>query len=141
MADAVTKEYSIMKDMLGSGETVELEVVEHRLGGARLFEPAHVFATNYSVIVVRRNLFGFHSDYKIIKYESITDVKLERGLMFCRIHFSLLGEQEDDESAQKWLVGLKYKDALQLIHIVDRMEQRPVKEINVGSEPAEGKLD
>ncbi len=129
MADAVAKDYPMVKDLLGEGETVELEIVEHRLGGAKMLSPAHIFGTNYGIIVIRKSAMGLHTDYKIMKYGSITDVKLERGPMFCRIHFSMEGEQEDLADPQKWLVGIKYADALDLIHLVNRMEQKPVHEV------------
>jgi len=129
LVDMNTGEYAMVKELLGQDETVQLETIEHRLGGASLFHPAHVFATNYGIIIVRRNILGFHSDYKIIRYDSITDVKIDRGPLFCRIHFSLLGEQEDSESDMKWIVGLPYKDALDLVHLVNKMEQKPVQEV------------
>jgi len=135
LVDTGTKEYAMVKDMLGDGETVELETVEHRLGGARFFDPAHVFATNRGIMIIRSGAFGLHRNYKIIRYESITEVKLDRGPMFCKVHFSLQGEQENDTDKQKWLVGIKYKDALDLIHLVNRMEQKPVQEIGSGSQP------
>ena len=124
----------MVKDLLGDDETVQLEVIEHRLGGAKFLDPAHAFATSRQIIVVRRGLFGLHRDYKIIRYESITEVKLERGPMFARIHFSLQGEQEvEDNGRAKWLVGLKYSDALELVHLVSRMEQKPVQEAKAGT--------
>jgi hypothetical protein len=125
----------MVKDLMGSDEKVELEVVEHRLGGARFFDPAHAFATTNQIIIVRRGPLGIHRDYKIIRYESITQVKIERGPIFCKLHFNLLGEQEsDDLNEMKWLVGLKYKDALALIHIVNSMEEKPVQEVKGGSD-------
>jgi hypothetical protein len=136
LVDTGSSEYAMVKDLLGQGETVELETVEHRLGGAKFLDPAHVFATNYGIIIVKRNILGFHSDYKIIRYESITDVKVARGPLFCRIHFNLLGEQADPEGTMKWLVGIPYKDALDLIHLVSKMEQKPVHEVVVPSDSA-----
>ena len=129
MVDTKTGQYAMAKDVLSDDETIELEVVEHRLGGARFFEPAHAFATNHKIIIVRKGIFGFHKDYKIIRYESITEVKLERGPMFARVHFSLQGEQEANEGGgMKWLIGLRYSDALALLHIVNQMEEKPVPE-------------
>jgi hypothetical protein len=116
----------MVRDLLGDGEAVQFEVSEHRLGGARLLEPAHVFATNFSIIIVRIGLFGLSKDYKMIKYESIKEVKLDRGPLFCRVHFSLQGELEDNPSAQKWLVGMRYNDALELIRVVED-KQRPAQ--------------
>lgn len=128
MVDTGTEHYAMVRDMLSSDETVELEVVEHRLGGAKLFDPAHAFATNHQIIIVRRSPFGFRKDYKIIRYESITEVKLERGIMFARVHFSLQGEQEaEPNGGMKWLVGLKPSDALNLLHFVNKMEENPVQ--------------
>lgn len=139
MVDTGTGQYAMVKDMLTEGETVQLEVTEHRLGGARFLEPAHAFATSRQIIIVRMGVFGLHKDYKIIRYESITEVKLERGLMFARVHFSLQGEQEaEPNGGMKWLVGLKYSDALSLLHLVNNMEENPPSKPQPAARPDEG---
>ena len=129
MAGTSTREYAMLKELVGEDETVQLEIVEHRLGGARLLEPAHVFATSKGIIIIRGGVFGFHRSYKIIRYDSITEIRLARGPVFCRIHFSLQGEHEEREESQKWLVGLKYENASELIRIVNKAGKKPVQEV------------
>jgi len=129
LVDTNTKEYAMLKAILGEDETVDLEIIEHRLGGARLLEPAHAFATNQGIIIIRKGVLGFHRDFKIIRYDAITEVRLERGPLFCKMHFSLQGEQSESEDSQKWLVGLRYNDAIELTQFVNKIIEMPVKEI------------
>ena len=129
MVNTNTREYAMLKDLMGEVRTILLEIVEHRLGGARLLEPAHIFATEKGIIIIRGGVFGFHRSYKIIEYDHITEIRLARGPIFCRIHFSLQGQQEEKEDSQKWLVGIRYKGAAELIKIVNKAGNKPVQEV------------
>ena len=125
--DGKGKEHELLNSVLEDDEKVGIEITERRLGGARLLEPAHVFATNKRIIIIRRGIFGFHQDFKIINYSSITSVSLENGIMFSRMHFTLQGEG-DDTSDKKWIVGLHYQDALNLMKFVNKLEEKPLAE-------------
>lgn len=102
-----------------------LEVVEHRIGGWRIFEPAHAYATNKRIIIVRRHLLGIHRSLKTIGYEHITEVIVEKGIIFCKVHFSLIGESVETAEGIKWISGLSYKDALDLVRFVNKTKEKP----------------
>lgn len=112
--------YEIFESLLESGETVKYHLVERRLGGARMLEPSNVFATDRRIIIIRGGILRVHQDFKIIGYDNITEIILENGIFFSRLHFTLQGESADP-SNKKWLVGLNYKEALELVKFVNAM--------------------
>jgi hypothetical protein len=116
-----TKEYAILKELLEGNEKASVEVVERRLGGAKLFGVAHAYATNGRIIIVRRYIFGLRRSLKIINFSDITEVNIDRGILFCKVHFALVGEYPKNESERKWLLGLKYGEALEIVKFVNRM--------------------
>ena len=116
-----TKEYEILKELLEGSEKPGVEVVERRLGGAKLFGVAHAYATNSRIIIIRRYIFGLRKSLKILKYSDIADVNIERGIVFCKVHFALIGEHQEGEDSRKWLLGLKYAEALEMVKFVNRM--------------------
>ena len=118
-----TKEYQILKELLDENEKAGVEVIERRLGGAKWFGVAHAYATNYRIIVIRRYIFGIRKSLKIIKYVDIAEVNVERGIMFCKVHFALVGEHEEP---RKWMVGLKYQEALELMKFINKMSVKPI---------------
>ncbi len=119
-------EYIIIKELLAEGESVGIEISESRLGGGRIFAPAHAFATEQRIIIVRNDFLGFKNSVKIIRYEHITEIKMERGMGYCRLHFSLIGEQVESAEDMKWISGLRYSDALSLIQFVNKRHFKPV---------------
>ena len=121
-----TREYLILKELLEPSEVVGVELVERRLGGAKWLGTAHAYATDHRIIIIRRYVLGLHKSLKIIKYADITEVKVERGLLYCRIHFALVGETEEYGQSKKWFLGIKYKEALEIIRYIDRMQAKPV---------------
>jgi hypothetical protein len=121
-----TKQYQILKELLEENEKVGVEVVERRLGGAKWFGVAHAYATNGRIIIVRRYVFGLRKSLKIIKFPDITEVNIDRGILFCRVHFALVGEHPESEADRKWLLGLKYKEALEIVRFVDKMGAKPI---------------
>lgn len=120
-----TQEYTIMKELLEGKETPGKEIVERRRGGAKWFGKAHAYATNYRIIIVRIYPFGLRTTLKIIRYKDIIEVKVERGLFYCKIHFTLQGEGQESEDAKKWFLGIKYSEAVDLIKFINRMGVRP----------------
>ena len=116
-----TKEYNVMKELLEGNETPGMEIVERRRGGAKWFGIAHAYATNQRIIIVRIYPFGFRTSLKIIKYRDIVEVKVERGLYYCKIHFALQGEGSEADNAKKWFLGIKYHEAVELIKFINRM--------------------
>jgi hypothetical protein len=122
-----TREYRILSELLEPDEVVGVELVERRLGGAKWLGTAHAYATNHRVIIIRRYVLGLHNSLKIIKYSDITEVKLERGLFYCKIHFSLQGESNESEESKKWFMGLIYPEALKMIRHIDRLQAKPAQ--------------
>ena len=121
-----TKEYQVMKELLEGKEVPGVEMTERRRGGAKWFGIAHAFATNYRIIIVRIYPFGFRTSIKIIRYRDIVEVKLERGMFYCKIHFAMQGEGTEIGNAErKWFYGLKYSEAVELIKFINRMGARP----------------
>ena len=116
-----TKEYKIMKELLEGNEAPGMEIVERRMGGAKWFGIAHAYATNQRIIIVRIYPFGFRTSLKIIKYKDIMEVKVERGIRFCKVHFALTGEVQEADAAKKWFLGIKYHEAVELIKFINRM--------------------
>jgi hypothetical protein len=116
----------ILRELLANGEKVGIEIHERKLGGGRMLEPAYVYATNHRLIIIRRYVLGFHNSIKIIKYNHITEIKMERGMAYCKIHFSLIGEQAERSEQLKWVDGLKSDDALRLIEYINRIQETPV---------------
>jgi len=127
-----SNEYNVIRELLSDGEVVGVEIREHRLGGGRLFAPAHAFATDQRIIIVRRDVLGLRNSVKILRYEHITEIKMERGMSFCRLHFSLIGEQIEKEEDLKWITGLYYQDALRIIQFINRIRAKPVEESKIG---------
>ena len=120
-----TKEFQILKELLDN-ERVNIEVVERRLGGAKLFGTAHAYALERRIIIIRRYVLGFRKSIKILKYSDITEVNMERGLIYCKVHFALQGEHPESEESRKWLLGLTYDEGLELVRFVSKMGVRPV---------------
>jgi hypothetical protein len=121
-----TKEYEVMKELLEGKETASVELIERRRGGAKWFGKAHAYATNHRIIIVRIYPFGFRTSLKIIKYKDIIEVKVERGLYYCKIHFALQGESQDrEDDGKKWFLGLKYHEAVELIKFINLMGVKP----------------
>lgn len=116
-----TKEYEVMKELLEGNETPGVEMVERRRGGAKWLGKAHAYATNHRIIIVRVYPFGFRTSIKIIRYKDIVEVKVERGLYYCKIHFALQGDDNTSDATRKWFLGLKYHEAVELIKFINRM--------------------
>ena len=121
-----SREYTSIRELLADGESVGIEIAESRIGGGGFLAPAHAFATEQRIIIVRRDLLAFKNSVKILKYEHITEIKMERGVRFCRLHFSLVGEQAESSEDLKWISGLYYADALKLIQFVNKRSTKPV---------------
>ncbi len=118
----------MVSDLLSAGEVVGIEIREHRLGGGRLLAPAHAFATDQRIIIIRSDVFGISKSIKMLRYEHITEVKIERGMTFCRLHFSLIGEQQESQENVKWITGIHYKDALMLMQFINKIHAKPIEE-------------
>ncbi len=130
------REYAILDDLLAEGEEVGMEIREHRLGGGRILAPAHAFATDRRIIIVRCDIFGMSHSVKMIRYEHITEVKMERGMGYCRLHFSLIGEQQESQENIKWITGIYYKDAIMLIQFINGVHAKSYSKIkSSGSAP------
>jgi hypothetical protein len=108
----------ILDNVLTESEAVRAHMAEHRLGGANLVAPLHAFATDERMIIVRGGFAPPIQGFKIINYRNITKITLERGWLYCRIHFSLEGENSGKDE-KEWLVGLDYKEAVEFVRFVN----------------------
>jgi hypothetical protein len=136
MIDTNTHEYRLLEEMLAPDEKVIMEVVERRIGGAPFFGVAHTYITNDRILIIRRYFMNVHHSIKVIKYSEISDLQIECGLVFCKIHFAIKGEPttENDEGGHKWLRGLWYKEAIRLINHVNKVDvKKPISLDVVGS--------
>lgn len=116
-----TEEYKLLSNLLAEGESVGVEVKERKYGFGYLSGEAHVYATSSRLIIVKRQPVSFHNAIKIIRYEDIADVQLERGPLFASVHFDLLGEQTlESRGGVKWIDGLLYAEAVQLVNYVNK---------------------
>ena len=131
MAGGGSRELDILGTLLTPGELVKVHIVEKRLGGARMLEPANVFATDRRIIIIRRGVLGFHQDFKIIDYSNITEIVLKNGIRYSKLHFALKGEVADP-TGKRWLVGLDYKEALGLVRFVNGMVEKPTQQVATG---------
>ena len=120
-----TNEAAVLKGLLEADEHVNIEIVEHRLGGARWLWPVHAYATNNRIIMIRRHLIRSHT-IRILKYVHITEIVVEGGIFFSKIHLSLVGEQPDSKEHQKWMVGITSKDAAAFIKSINSVQEKPV---------------
>ncbi|MDE1865153.1 MAG: PH domain-containing protein [Candidatus Micrarchaeota archaeon] len=119
-----TKEYKMLMELLEGNEKPGMEVAETRLGGGKWFGVAHAYATNSRIIIIRIYTLGVRTSLKMINYKDITEVKVERGLRYCRIHFALQGEAHETDENAKWFNGLRYNEAVELLKFMNRMGAR-----------------
>lgn len=116
-----TKQYKTLKELLGENERATVELVERRFGGAKWFGVAHAYATQNRIIIVRIYSLGIRTSIKILLYRDITEVKVERGLKYCKLHFALQGEGQEADDNAKWFVGVKYPEVVELLRFINKM--------------------
>lgn len=128
-----TREYQLLNSMLTPGEEVNIEVTERRLGGANFLGVAHAYLTSSRIIIIRRYVFSVHKSIKVIKYAEVSDLQIECGLLFCKIHFAVKGEPttESEESGHKWLMGLRNSEAIRLINHMNQIEVKNALPVTV----------
>lgn len=95
-----------------------------------LLAPAHVYATDGRIIIIRESVLGHYRKIKMIKYENITEVKLERAWVYCKLHFGLQGELPEADPRKAWLYGLDYNDAMSLIRFMNSLNIKPPVAVN-----------
>ncbi len=108
-----------MQGVLIPRETPKIEIVEHRLGGGKLLAPAHIYATDSRIIIIRNSIIGNYRKIKMINYDKITEVKLDRGFYFCRLHFGIQGEEMEIDESKTWVYGLNYNEAMNFVRFVN----------------------
>ncbi len=119
-----TREYQILQDFLPQNEKPEVEIVEHALGGGRILAPAHIYATQSEIIIIRAHRIGLYRKVKVIKYNTMTGIILNRGIRFYRLHFGVIGEENahEDENVpgnrKVWVYGLAHKEVMVLVHFL-----------------------
>jgi hypothetical protein len=94
--------------------------VERRLGGARFLWPVHGYATNKRVVFIRKKFMGAHT-VKMLQYEDITEVMIDKRIFFTRIHLTVVGEKQDSGNQKAWLQGIKNNDAIEFVRYVNSM--------------------
>ncbi len=111
-------------------EQVGLEIVEHRLGGARWLWPVHAYATDRRIIMIRCHLLRRHT-IKMMRYDHITEVEIEKGILFCQIHLSLIGEHADHLEAPKWLVDISHRNAVAFALFINSIQEKKASAIDI----------
>jgi hypothetical protein len=119
-----TRQYAMLKELLENDEKPRMELVERRLGGGKWFGVAHAYATNNRIIIIRIYTLGFRTSLKILNYKDITEVKVERGIFYCKIHFALQGEAHESDENAKWFNGVEYHEAIKLLKFMNQMGAR-----------------
>lgn len=113
-----------IKKILVEGEEVELMVVQRRLGpGGALIYPKIVVATNKRIIIETRRMMGTHTDYDVITYRAVRNVKLEHGLVSSTVLIAseFHGSTKDGagEGYGGVIMGLRYNDAIKLVEFIN----------------------
>lgn len=108
--------YATLKRVLSENEKVGAEVSENII----MIVPAHAYATSKRIIIVR-DFFHIHKSIKIIRYEDIAETRVERGIIFAKLHFGLISEPTFIEQNLKWLELLNYKETLEFVQYVNNI--------------------
>ena len=96
-----------VKDILNPGEKVEVAIREHRLFSPKPFAVATLYCTNERIIIMRRHILGLSMTYKILHYNNISHITVERGVKFSKMHLGVSGEApEAGEDWKRWVWGL-----------------------------------
>ena len=126
-----TKEYQILKEFLAGDEKPSIEIIEHRLGGGWMLAPAHVYATRDRIVIIRAHMVGIYRKVKVIKYDKVSEIRLDRGMHFYKLHFGIIGEAQETDDKRAWIYGLTHQDAMELVHFLNNMNVKvPIEQEN-----------
>ncbi|MDE1849611.1 MAG: PH domain-containing protein [Candidatus Micrarchaeota archaeon] len=115
-----------VKGLLTPDEKIIMTASQSRIapGGNRVV-PSFIVATDRRVIMVNRSALGLRGDYESIPYEKITEVRLDKGIIFSSVFIRIEGFSEDKGLIPKGkeegeIVGLNADDARQLADYVNQ---------------------
>lgn len=91
---------------LESGENIVLVARQSRIrpGGTQILTPNTIFATDRRLIIRNPNLLGLREDIENYRYDSITSVKIEKGLFSSAIHLVIPGMTEMSKSDRMYKI-------------------------------------
>ena len=125
-----------IRDILNPDERVEAAITEHRLASPKPFATATIYCTNERIIIVRRHFLGMGRSYKILHYNSISHITVERGMRYSKIHLGISGEApESGEEWKRWVWGLDQREVNQIAGFMDTKK----KGIKIEEETGPGK--
>ena len=121
---AELEQLEAIKKILIVGEEVELMVVQRRLGpGGALIYPRIVVATNKRIIIESRRMMGIHTDFDVITYRAVRNVKLEHGIVSSTVliasEFHSGTREGVGEGYGGVIMGLRYHDAIKLVEFIN----------------------
>ncbi len=104
--DKNLKEIQKISHQLESDEKVLLVARQSRIkpGGAKILTPHIVFATNKRIIIRNPNFLGARETVEDYRYESITSVKLEKGIFSSAVNFVIPGMTEASKSSRRFVM-------------------------------------
>ncbi len=129
MVNTNTREYKVLQTVLAPDEKVGVEIFEHKLGGAQFLSPAHVYATDRRIIIIRDSAVKNYRKIKIINYNRITEVKLDRGFHYCKLHFGIQGEEVEKDESKTWVYGINYEEGMNFIRYINQFDVKPSVDI------------
>lgn len=93
-------EISKVKDHIDPDEEILLVARQSRIrpGGTTIVTPNTIFATTKRIIIRNPKMLGFQSDVDEFSYDSITSVKLEKGILSSSVHLVIPGLTELSKS-------------------------------------------
>ncbi len=115
-----------VKRVLFEDEEVMFSARQRRVGpGGSILDPSVIVATNERVLVIKDVLeLHLREDIDAVPYTNVTYVKLEHGLISSALLIGVLGfgrQATEFPSGTLTIDGLRYKDALELQQLIDRM--------------------
>jgi late competence protein required for DNA uptake (superfamily II DNA/RNA helicase) len=106
-------------------EQVMFSARQRRVGpGGSILDPSIIVATNERLLLIK-DVLSLHlrEDIDAVPYANITYVKLEHGLISSALLIGVLayGQATEYPSGTMTVEGLRYKDALELQQLIDKM--------------------
>ena len=134
-----SKEIEKIQDKMDSDESVIVIARQSRVrpGGTQITTPNIIFATTKRIIIKNPNLLGLREDVDDYSYDSITSVKLEKGLFSSSIHLVIPGMTEmskSDRHFKMWgrndagVIDAISKDKAEELYMVIKDKVRETKE-------------
>lgn len=110
-------------ERLDPGENIIMALRQGRLTGVRPITPAAIFATLQRVIIRRPTRLGFGEDIEEYRYDTITNIRLERGIISSKIRLDFPGASQTHKDRNSYyergaIGGLDRADAEHLYRYI-----------------------